>query len=185
MRQKGAMSSLTYLFAACLASALYAAKAVLLDAGKETVMPVPPPLGLAAPFPPVWPTPSEFSNGTLTLALCAGFRIIPPAPSSPELEHMIARYRKLIRARPGRGARLDRALCSGEELAGLVLVVQQPSAALGSRWVVHHNRSLARPGRASDYHVAAGILPCTGTLRGVGGGMGSRWAGEGARKLSE
>ena len=98
-------------------------------------MPVPPQLGVLAPFPRVLPAPREYTNGTLTLALCAGFGILPPSLSSPDLEHMIARYRKMIRARPSRGARLDRALCSGEELAGLVLVVQEPSAALDSRWV--------------------------------------------------
>ena len=82
----------------------------------------------APAFPPVLPEPREWTNGTQRLALCAVLRIVPPKPSSPDLEHMIARYRKLIAPRkPSAGSLLK---CGEQQLSLLVLVVTNPSAPL-------------------------------------------------------
>jgi len=68
----------------------------------------PPPLAPILPFPPIMPEPKEWTNGTQTLPLCSVFRIVPPSPSSPDLEDMIARYRTLITPRkPSTGRGLD------------------------------------------------------------------------------
>eukprot|EP00277_Geminigera_cryophila_P016421 CAMPEP_0179453790 /NCGR_PEP_ID=MMETSP0799-20121207/37693_1 /TAXON_ID=46947 /ORGANISM="Geminigera cryophila, Strain CCMP2564" /LENGTH=560 /DNA_ID=CAMNT_0021251099 /DNA_START=92 /DNA_END=1771 /DNA_ORIENTATION=+ len=75
------------------------------------------------------PEPKEWTNGTQTLPLCSVFRIVPPSPSSPDLEDMIARYRTLITPRKpstGRGI-----VCAAQDLGSLELVVSDPSAVLG------------------------------------------------------
>lgn len=86
----------------------------------KPLLPGPVPL----PFPPILPEPREWVNGTQTISLCSLFRIMHPAPSSPELQHIIARYRTLIMPKiPG--------ACAAPELLTLLLQVRQPSAALG------------------------------------------------------
>ena len=90
---------------------------------------------LAEAFPPIWPTPKEFTNGTHTIFLCKSFDIAPPSPSGPDLSRIIARYRKLVMPRKvsPRAGDEAHAGCSVSELAGLVLVVEEPSAPLDSR----------------------------------------------------
>jgi len=86
----------------------------------KPLLPGPVPLS----FPPILPEPREWVNGTQTISLCSRFRIMQPAPSSPELQHIIARYRTLIMPKiPG--------ACAAPELLTLLLQVRQPSAALG------------------------------------------------------
>jgi hypothetical protein len=86
----------------------------------KPLLPGPVPL----PFPPILPEPREWVNGTPTISLCSLFRIMHPAPSSPELQHIIARYRALIMPKtPG--------ACAAPELLTLLLQVCQPSATLG------------------------------------------------------
>ena len=136
--------------AACLIAACFGAGrtlAVPLDAGASrdagAQLAGNPPTGpgaavaLAEAFPPIWPTPKQFTNGTHTIVLCKSFDIAPPSPSGPDLSRIIARYRKLVMPRKvgPRAGDEARAGCSVSELAGLVLVVEEPSAPLDSRSV--------------------------------------------------
>ena len=59
--------------------------------------PQPPPPPPSVNWPPIWPLPKQFSNGTVSLALAAGFRIVlGDNGTSSFLAAAITRYEKLM-----------------------------------------------------------------------------------------
>ena len=124
------------LIGACFLACLACVSAVPIDlqpretAIHDTARSPPRLPGPAPAFPPVLPEPREWTNGTHRLVLCAAFRIVPPKPSSPDLEHMIARYRTLIAPRKPSAGTSSLLKCGEQQLSWLVLVVANPSAPL-------------------------------------------------------
>eukprot|EP01051_Picozoa_sp_SAG22_P000439 SAG22_NODE_12_length_33707_cov_70.427118_3_plen_557_part_00 len=64
----------------------------------------PPPQQAPTAWPPVWPAPKSFTNGTEVAALAPEFDFEPGAENaaSSTVEHALARYKQLVLGEPGR-----------------------------------------------------------------------------------